>query len=316
MPRPLRSLLLLLLAPPRAALALDGIWQLQPTDDADANPPTIRSSVHLRHCTSETFVTAYATSGPKDDFKWKFEDALNGESGAVSIRVTTAGYTERYLAPTCDTPQEQGRVCTVVPTADKDMVSWRVESGLCNPGYYSFSSLSKGATAGHYLGLNAKLQGACASVRLPPPPPPPRPAPTAPTLLSADAYLPSCRRSNTRRRPRTWRCSPPPRPWPSPPTPPGCSSTRTTSAAATPQPAAGPGGSTFSCSQGWAARRMWAAAPPTASGEAVAGAAARWRRTRTGGTGRSCRASRWTAWHSPAHGWAAVAAAADIGGLG
>ena len=168
MPRPLRSLLLLV-APPRAALALDGIWQLQPTDDADANPPTIRSSVHLRHCTSETFVTAYATSGPKDDFKWKFEDALNGESGAVSIRVTTAGYTERYLAPTCDTPQEQGRVCTVVPTADKDMVSWRVESGLCNPGYYSFSSLSKGATAGHYLGLNAKLQGACASVRPPPP---------------------------------------------------------------------------------------------------------------------------------------------------
>ena len=114
MPRPLRSLLLLLAAP-RAALALDGIWQLQPTDDADATPPTIRSSVHLRHCSSEAFVTAYATSGPKDDFKWKFEEALNGVSGAVSIRVTTASYTDRYVSSVCDNPGGKPSCSSVRP---------------------------------------------------------------------------------------------------------------------------------------------------------------------------------------------------------
>jgi hypothetical protein len=63
---------------PLLASALDGMYQLQPTNDDDATPPVARSGVHMRHCTSEVFVTEYATEGPKDDFKWKFEDALNG----------------------------------------------------------------------------------------------------------------------------------------------------------------------------------------------------------------------------------------------
>ncbi len=135
--------------------ALDGIWQLQPTSDMQANPPLPRSSVHMRHCSSEVFVTPYATSGPKDDFKWKFEDALNGASGAVSIRVTTEHYTDRYISNLCDTPAgiEPVRACTSVPKEDKDSYSFRVEGGLCNPGYYSFVSLGK-ATSGYYLGLS------------------------------------------------------------------------------------------------------------------------------------------------------------------
>lgn len=144
--------------------ALDGIWQLQPTSDMQANPPLQRSSVHMRHCSSEIFVTPYATSGPKDDFKWKFEDALNGASGAVSIRVTTEHYTDRYISNLCDTPAgiEPVRACTSVPKEDKDSYSFRVEGGLCNPGYYSFVSLGK-ATSGYYLGLSDKLQGTCAA---------------------------------------------------------------------------------------------------------------------------------------------------------
>lgn len=144
--------------------ALDGIWQLQPTSDMQANPPVQRRSVHLRHCTSQVFVTPYATSGPKDDFKFKFEDALNGASGAVSIRVTTEGYTDRYISNLCDDHAgiEPTRVCTSVPKDSKDAYSFRVESGLCNPGYYSFVSLGK-ATSGYYLGLTDKLQGVCAA---------------------------------------------------------------------------------------------------------------------------------------------------------
>lgn len=49
-----------------------------------------------------------------------------------------------------------------MPKADKDSYSFRVESGLCNPGYYSFVSLGK-ATSGYYLGVNDKLQGQCGS---------------------------------------------------------------------------------------------------------------------------------------------------------
>eukprot|EP01043_Picozoa_sp_COSAG02_P041034 COSAG02_NODE_3370_length_6858_cov_15.489865_5_plen_410_part_00 len=143
--------------------ALDGIWQLQPTSDLQANPPVQRSSVHVRHCSSQVFVTPYATTGPKDDFKWKFEDALNGVSGAVSIRVTTAHYTDRYISNLCDDPggAEPTRACTSVPKEDKDSYSFRVEGGLCNPGYYSFVSLGK-ATSGYYLGLTDKLEGTCA----------------------------------------------------------------------------------------------------------------------------------------------------------
>jgi hypothetical protein len=148
----------------RAVSAIDGIWQLQPTNDMSSTPPVVRSSVHVRHCSSVVFATPYATSGPKDDFRWKFEDALNGASGAVSIRVTTDQYTDRYISNICDDPAglEPTRACTSVPKADKDSYSFRVESGLCNPGYYSFVSLGK-ATSGYYLGINDKLQGPCGS---------------------------------------------------------------------------------------------------------------------------------------------------------
>jgi hypothetical protein len=57
---------------------------------------------------------------------------------------------------------EPQRVCTSIPKEDKDSYSFRVEGGLCNPGYYSFVSLAKGASAGYFLGLNDKLQGVCA----------------------------------------------------------------------------------------------------------------------------------------------------------
>lgn len=104
-----------------AALALSGIYQLQPTSDVHSTPPIARASVHVRHCQSIVSVTEYATAGPKDDFKFKFEDALDGTTGAVSIRVTTEGYTTRYLSAICDATAvgvEPGRICTSVPTAD------------------------------------------------------------------------------------------------------------------------------------------------------------------------------------------------------
>lgn len=45
----------------------------------------------------------------------------------------------------------------------KSSFSFRVETGLCNPGFYSFTYLGKGPNQGHYLGLNNKLQAGCAS---------------------------------------------------------------------------------------------------------------------------------------------------------
>lgn len=183
-------LLLALLLSVNPGLSLDGTHQLQPASNRTASPPLLRNMVHVRHCGGVVYVTRYGTSGPTDDFRWKFEPALNGKDG-VSIRVTTNGYTNRYLAPmegedpagvpagvprcsparnlrcALHTPLSIGRsstrvelklhprrgnILTMEPDTDKNLVSWSVEEGLCNPGLYSFKSQSV-SFKDNYLGV-------------------------------------------------------------------------------------------------------------------------------------------------------------------
>jgi hypothetical protein len=153
---------------PPWAMSLSGVHQLQPFTDRTVSPTIDRSGVHMRHCNSVVYVTCYATSGPTDDFRWSFESALNGKGG-VSIRVTTTGYADRYLAPIVGSPD---RVPAGVPPrhlitmdpkdaaakGDLDIFSWEVEPGLCNSAFYSFRN--QGANfKGRYLALSNKLDG-------------------------------------------------------------------------------------------------------------------------------------------------------------
>ncbi|PWY88174.1 alpha-L-arabinofuranosidase B [Aspergillus heteromorphus CBS 117.55] len=68
-----------------------------------------------------------------------------GES--ISLRVTTPGYTTRYIAHTGTTVNTQV-ISSSSSTADQELASWKVVTGLANSGCFSFESVD---TPGSYI---------------------------------------------------------------------------------------------------------------------------------------------------------------------